>query len=606
MATRKLEIEIAGDASNARRALGQIERDASSMGSKLAEIGRTVGLALGGAALGGVYALGRGLSFAVDEAREAARVNAQTAQVISTMGAGAWTSADGVAGLATKLSNLSGIDDELIQHGANVILTFGNIRNAAGEGNDVFDRTVGLANDMSVALGQDMQSSSIMLGKALNDPIRGLTALRRVGVQFTVAQEDQIKVLMESGDLLGAQRVLLDEVGRQFGGTAEAVATPWDRLKVTMGNLAEQVGTNLVPKLDLAASWLADKLPGAIAWASNAWETVLKPTFEAIGRFIEDPLIPFLGELWHGFQRVWDIIVIGAVAAWHAFQAAWDPIVRIAVAAWQDWIQPAWEALVNFVYDYIRPALAFLWQAFQGAWNIITSVAVWAWHVIQPIWDALVKFVYNYIRPTLAFLWRIFQGVWNVVVVGAVAAWHAFQGAWNIISRVAVWAWQNVIQPLVTGVSWMAGTIANLLGWLGGVWWNAWSWMANIVGHAFGGIVNIVKGIINGVLWAIERGINMVIDGVNAIIRLINRVPGINLPVFGGVNLPRLAEGGVVTRPTLAVLGEAGPEAIMPLDRILGNGGGGITIVVQGNILGTEREIIGILQRAQRRGLAGV
>lgn len=84
----------------------------------------------------------------------------------------------------------SGTDDELIQSGANLLLTFTNIRNEVGKSNKIFDQATQAALDVSVAFGKDMTSSSILVGKALNDPTKGVSSLTRVGVSFTAAQKD--------------------------------------------------------------------------------------------------------------------------------------------------------------------------------------------------------------------------------------------------------------------------------------------------------------------------------------------------------------------------------------------------------------------------------
>ena len=158
-----------------------------------------------------------------------------------------------VDALAASLSKVAGIDDEVIQAGENVLLTFTSVRNQVGLGNDVFNQATSAALDMSAALGTDLQGSIIQLGKALNDPIQGMTALRRVGVSFTEQQKEQIKALQESGDLLGAQKIVLGEVQREFGGAAAANATALDRLHVAVGNLEESLGTALLPAINSAA-----------------------------------------------------------------------------------------------------------------------------------------------------------------------------------------------------------------------------------------------------------------------------------------------------------------------------------------------------------------
>jgi phage-related minor tail protein len=113
------------------------------------------------------------------------------------------------------------------------------VRNEVGKGNDIFDQATGIITDMSVALGQDTSSSAIQLGKALNDPIKGVTALQRVGVSFTASQKEQITTLVESGKTLDAQKLILAELGKEFGGAAEAAATPLGKLQQRIGDLAE-------------------------------------------------------------------------------------------------------------------------------------------------------------------------------------------------------------------------------------------------------------------------------------------------------------------------------------------------------------------------------
>jgi phage-related minor tail protein len=125
-----------------------------------------------------------------------------------------------VSDLATSISRKTGMDDEAIQSGENLLLTFTNIHNETGRGNQIFTRATRTIADMSAALGQDTKSSAIQLGKALNDPIKGVTALQRVGVSFTQSQRDQIKTLVESGNTLDAQKMILRELRKEFGGSA--------------------------------------------------------------------------------------------------------------------------------------------------------------------------------------------------------------------------------------------------------------------------------------------------------------------------------------------------------------------------------------------------
>ena len=155
---------------------------------------------IGGALAGaGVTRL---LSDSLGEAREAQKVGALTNQVIKSTGGAANVTAKHVGDLATAISNKVGVDDEAIQSGENLLLTFKNVRNEAGKGNDIFDQAthslVDLAAGMAAASGGELnfRSSTTLIGKALNDPIKGLTALSRVGVSFTDQQKEQIKTLV--------------------------------------------------------------------------------------------------------------------------------------------------------------------------------------------------------------------------------------------------------------------------------------------------------------------------------------------------------------------------------------------------------------------------
>jgi len=119
------------------------------------------------------------------------------------------------------------------------LFTFTNV---AGE---QFARAQAAALDLSTRLNTDLKSSAIMVGKALNDPIQGLTAMRRVGIQFTEDQQAMIKALVASGQVMEAQKVILSELEKQYGGSAEAAvigAGKIIQLKNVLGDVAEEFG----------------------------------------------------------------------------------------------------------------------------------------------------------------------------------------------------------------------------------------------------------------------------------------------------------------------------------------------------------------------------
>lgn len=215
--------------------------------------------ALGGLAIGGL------ISDSIGEAREAQKVGALTESIIKSTGGAAQVTAKHVGDLASAISLKAGVDDEAIQSGANLLLTFKNVRNEVGKGNQIFDRATQAAVDLSAAGFGDLSGQSKMLGKALNDPIKGISALSRSGVTFTEQQKEQIKTLVDSGRTLKAQKLILGEVESQVGGAAAATATEGEKAGVALGNLKEQIGTALLPVVDAAAGAFTTKLAPAIS-----------------------------------------------------------------------------------------------------------------------------------------------------------------------------------------------------------------------------------------------------------------------------------------------------------------------------------------------------
>jgi len=221
---------------------------------------------LGGAALAGglVY----GLKKSVDNFGEAQKVTAQTNAALKATGGAANVTSKDISKLGSSMQAQSGVSDEVIRSGANLLLTFRNVRNEAGKGNKVFDDATQAALDLSVAGFGSMEGTSKMLGKALNDPVKGISAMGRAGVTFTDGQKKSIKAMQESGDLLGAQKIILKEVQAQVGGSAEAYGKTLPgaiaRAKETFGDLSEVVGAKLAPMITRAADRSSVFLQGMV------------------------------------------------------------------------------------------------------------------------------------------------------------------------------------------------------------------------------------------------------------------------------------------------------------------------------------------------------
>lgn len=196
-----------------------------------------IGAGIAAVAIAGLIKVGKELEniYAVQEQAEA-----RLEQTIRATGQAAGFTSKEMFDMASGLQEVTKFGDEAIIGAESLLLTFKDI------GGDIFPRALESILDVSEAMGTDLQSSTIQLGKALNDPILGLTSLSRSGIQFTEAQKETIKTMVEMGDKAGAQTIILEELESQFGGVARAAAETSTgvgvQLNNSFGDLKETLG----------------------------------------------------------------------------------------------------------------------------------------------------------------------------------------------------------------------------------------------------------------------------------------------------------------------------------------------------------------------------
>jgi len=453
-------------------------------------------LAAGFAGLAVISKTTQYLKDSVTQAREAQKVGALTNAVIRSTGGVANVTAGQVEALANSLSLKAGVDDEAIQSGSNLLLTFTNIRNEVGRGNDIFNQATTTALDMSAALGKDMRSASLMLGKALNNPIAGLTALGRAGVQFTDQQKDQITALVESGRTMDAQKAILAELQTQFGGAAASQATAGDKARVAWENLQEQIGNQLLPILDRLLAWfVADALP-AIQRFGGFLEGRVLPVLARMAEFIQrnmDVIRPLAGVLAAVGAGV--LVVTTATKAWAAAQAALNAImaanpigiVVVALAGLAAAFVVAYKKsetfreLVGRVLDRLKTVMAgfvrvarALWARFgdnivtiaRGAWKIISSVVQGALKVIKGIINVFVGALTGDWRKAWAGVKQVVAGVWQTIkgiIDGTLKVIKGLLGdAWSAIKGTAATAWDRITEAVSRGVKGVLGAVRGV------------------------------------------------------------------------------------------------------------------------------------------------
>lgn len=354
----------------AQRRIQKIGDNLVGLGGKLSLVVSAPLLALGKAAV----------SAAIESQEAIGQVNA----ALASMGDAAGRTSQQLQDLATGEMRKSLFDDDdiLRQVTAN-LLTFGKV---SGE---VFDRAQQAALDMSARLGQDLQSSAIQVGKALNDPVKGLTALGRVGVQFTTQQKEQIKSMVELGNVAGAQGIILGELARQFGGAAEAQrkANPTAAMKQSWEEFKETLGAKLLPLLPRITDFLTKMLdafgklsPGmqTAVVVGGALAVALGPVLIAVGAMLPlltalAPVVVAFGVALIGVAANPVVLGMAAVLIGIVYAARhWDEITAIAKRLYQGiktWLLDK----LNAVWAPIKEKIDLVKGWFHGLYDAVVG-----------------------------------------------------------------------------------------------------------------------------------------------------------------------------------------------------------------------------------------
>ncbi|CJA21629.1 TMP repeat family [Streptococcus pneumoniae] len=291
--------------------------------------------------------------------------------------------------------------------------------------------------------------------------------------------------------------------------------------------------------------------------------------------------------------------IIAAIAALIAIGVLlyqnWDTVVEFAKTAWQglcDFISGICRAIGEFfsglwtkLQEIFEPIGQWFGEKFQQAWdaivNIFSGIGEWFSGVFQGAWDAIV----NIFTPIGSWFGQRWADVTSALA--NIGAWFTdiFQKAWtgltNIFSKLGLWfgeRWADVTSVLANVSSWFGNmftsaynAVKNAFSSIGGFFSGVWSTVQSIfvnagqkVGSAVGGAF---KSAVNAVLGTIENVVNGFIGMINGVLDVVRNLPGLGwVGSVSTVSLPRLARGGIVDSPTIAMIGEAGKEAVVPLE----------------------------------------
>jgi|CXWL01.1.fsa_nt_gi hypothetical protein len=195
-----------------------------------------------------------------DEAQQLRSTNAQLEAGLKSTGNQVGYTVTQLGEMARGLEDVSTADDATIGGALSVLLTFTKI------GHDAFPQAAQAALDLSTRMGGDLSSAAVQVGKALQDPVNGITALKKQGISFAAEQQTVIERLVKTGDVAGAQAVILKELSVEVGGSAAAARAAAGGV-FELGKAGEDssklIGAQLLPVLDELGASLASRLPAA-------------------------------------------------------------------------------------------------------------------------------------------------------------------------------------------------------------------------------------------------------------------------------------------------------------------------------------------------------
>ena len=315
-----LTVSLLGNTASASKGLDKMTTKIAAFGNKVAAVGVKVasaGKAMSVAITLPLLALGTASVIAFDKQ---AKALAQVEQAIISTGGAAGYTVDQLAKIASGLQEITVFGDEEILSGVTAqLLTFSNLVGPQFEAAQV------TVMDLATRLGTDLKSAAIQVGKALNDPITGLSMLSRSGITFTDSQKEVITSLWKTGKQAEAQNVILKELNRQYGGSAKAAvagAGKLKQLKNAIGDVSEQFGALIVAGMDPFIDKMKALTASIAAMSTEQKEKLLKylavfavagPAFVAAGTIAK--LVPALISLWGAISASPIGMMLATVAA---------------------------------------------------------------------------------------------------------------------------------------------------------------------------------------------------------------------------------------------------------------------------------------------------
>lgn len=426
------------------------------------------------------------------------------------------------------------------------------------------------------------------------------------------------------GDLLkGLEQIITENmpgVAEALSNTLSDIAPIFESAEQAINDMSDSISRVYDQYIRPTIESSTKAISGFVSVFVKGWNNHIQPVIKKIGQGFSDtigkhisPMIQKILDMVASFQELSQVI--------NAYLA---PVISFMVEQLTKFLAPAIEYVAEFFrinFNTIADVLGGLADFLKGVVDIITGILTSdmskifdgfteTGDAIMNIISTLFTAMLDSIVAILKLIWdsiaSIFQGIWDSIVaiftplgewfserwndittvLADVAKWFGdmFQKAWdaltNVFASIGTWfgeRWNDVTAALANVATWFGNifktafeAVKNAFSTIGSFFSGVWTTVKNIfvnagqmVGSAVGGAF---KSAVNAVLGTIENVVNGFIGMINGVIGLINKIPGVSLGSVGYVSLPRLARGGIVDSPTVAMIGEAGKEVVMPLE----------------------------------------
>ena len=379
-----------------------------------------------------------------------------------------------------------------------------------------------------------------------------------------------------------------------FSPAWEAIKTSasntWENIKLSAGNIFSSFPDTVVPIIE--KSFTEDIIPTFAGWVeqmSLTWDKLFSSVSEVFTRVVTEGIEPFgetfaeiWGGIWDGISKAWDE---HGAPIFEGIQEAIENVKEIALTIWEKFLKP--------VIDNIRDNIEWLWNEH-----------------LKPLWDELLDF-FGSVEECVLNIWNNFLAPivkWLWTVMGPKIEW-VVNGIVDVVSTIIATV-ADVVKGIIRELK---GVVKFISGVFSGDWEEAWDGIKEIFGGAWDAIYGVVKGVINLIIDGINflwEGLYTSIAGIyNGVGKIVEKI-GDMIDQDWGFSMPskppliaKLAKGGIATSATRAIIGEAGKEAVLPLERntewmdtlaekLAEKMGGGMGTSVDINFTGTEARLI--------------